>query len=340
MKLILIGFVVLCGQPLLAQPQSRDSFIRDYLAREESLYAKYSFNRKVVCTGTVYQLKGEATEPLHTSSGIEISSTDSNRSVGTHVSGNGATPEPSGQLNTGGAQYVLGPGKSATGFGIRSHRAVYNPNAAHPGFGSTSPAGYALGYLDATCVNTMGDVLRRQARPEDAGKIPHLESVQSTQLDGKTVLAAKFKSLLDINSTIYLDPTNDYAYLGFDSDGSYDPVTREKGAVKMMGRLTYRPSAEGFPLPVKLEIWYILPSGKQLLQSATEISLYVKYTPTADDFDLEKQFGVKPLPLPGNAAAAGRSWWWLYAVAGVLAAVTVGLVVVARRRRAARTPAT
>jgi len=246
-------------------------------------------------------------------------------------------------MRVSGAQYLMGPGKSAAGYGIRSHRAVHNPNAVHPGFGSASPPGYALGYLDAVYVNTMGEVLRRQTEPKDTGRIPLLESVQATQLEGKSVLAAKFKSLLDVNSTIYLDPANDYAYLGFDSDGSPDQKTAgKKGAVKMTGRLTYRPSVEGFPLPVKLEVWYILPNGKRLPQSVTEISSYEKYTPTADDFDLEKQFGDKPLPLPGSAAAlaAGRSWWWLYAVAGVLAAVTVGLVVVARRRRAARTPAT
>jgi len=67
--------------------------------------------------------------------------------------------------------------------------------------------------------------------------------------------------------------------------------------------------------------------------SFSEVTEYVKYTPTADDFDLEKQFGVKPLPYGG--AAAGRSKSWLYAVAGVLAAVTVGLVAAARRRRSA-----
>ena len=337
MKYTLVGLALVFGQPLLAQSPSRDAFIVDYLAREEALYAKYSFNRKIVFAVTMYKIDGENTKLDTTVTTTEISSTESQRSRGTVVHGDGSTPVLLGEMRTGGVTYLLGRGKSADTFGITSHRAVHNPTEAHPGFGSTSPSGYPLSYEDAVYSNTFGAVMRRQAEAKDASRIPRLDSVQSTQLDGKTVFAAKFTSLFNIISTIYLDPANDYAYLGFDSDGSHDPKTRKKGPIKMTGRLTYQASSEGFPIPTKSETWLILPSGKRLLQSVVEISSFEKYTPTADDFDLEKQFGVKPLPLPGSTAAlaGGRSWRWLYAVAAVLALVTGGLVVVARRRRSA-----
>lgn len=137
---------------------------------------------------------------------------------------------------------------------------------------------------------------------------------------------------------MYLDPANDLAFMGFDSDGEVDPRTGAKSPIRLTGWVTYKASAEGFPLPERFETWSVHPDGKRVPHSLTEVIEYVKYTPTADDFDLEKQFGVKPLP-PGTtvsamaASSGGRSWRWLYAGATVMGLVTVALVVVARRRR-------
>ena len=52
------------------------------------------------------------------------------------------------------------------------------------------------------------------------------------------------------------------------------------------------------------------------------------------DFDLEKQFGVKPLLLPGTAAylAASRSWRWLY-FAGASGFAILSVVMILHIRR-------
>ena len=138
MKPILIGLVFLCGQPMFAQVPSRDAFIRDYRTHEESLFTKYCFNRKVVFTVTVYNLTGETTELRSKVTSTEVSSSDSLRTRGTVTIGAGSSTEPLGSLRTGGSTYLLGRGKSADVFGIKSHRAVHNPTEAHPGFGSSS----------------------------------------------------------------------------------------------------------------------------------------------------------------------------------------------------------
>ena len=72
--------------------------------------------------------------------------------------------------------------------------------------------------------------------------------------------------------------------------------------------------------------------------SLIEYLEFSRYTPTADDFDLEKQFGVKPLPPPGTTAAnaagtaASRLWRWLYIAAGVLGVIALALIAYRWRR--------
>ena len=137
---------------------------------------------------------------------------------------------------------------------------------------------------------------------------------------------------------LYLDPANDLAFLGFESDGIDDFKTRKKGPIKFAGRLTYRPSDEGFPLPWKFETWNLLPDGTRVPQSSAEVTEYEKYTPTADDFDLEKQFGVTPpIETPAETPVPEElSWRGLYAVAAVVALLAGwGVGVVRRRRRLA-----
>ena len=70
---------------------------------------------------------------------------------------------------------------------------------------------------------------------------------------------------------------------------------------------------------------------------------YVPYTPTADELDLEKQFGIKPIPHPPRPESAivkpqraSGSATWLYAAgaAVLLVALGLGLYLYRRSRRA------
>jgi len=161
-----------------------------------------------------------------------------------------------------------------------------------------------------------------------------LFSVRDSKWDGVPVVEVKFSGQQGYIDTLYLDPANDLAFLGSESDGSHDFKTSGKSPIKLLSRVTYRPSSEGYPHPWKFETWNLMPDGTRVPQTYTEVIEYAKYAPTADDFDLEKQFGVKP---PGSVTAvgAGRSWWWLYAIAVLVALLAVTLVVVACRRGAA-----
>ena len=109
--------------------------------------------------------------------------------------------------------------------------------------------------------------------------------------------------------------------------------TRNKRPIKLASRLTYRPSDEGFPLPWKFETWNVLPDGTRVPQSLSEVTEYAKYTPRADDFDLEKQFGVTPPVEPEPPVPVELSRRGLYAATAVVALLAGWGVAVARRRR-------
>jgi hypothetical protein len=142
-------------------------------------------------------------------------------------------------------------------------------------------------------------------------------------------------------TTAYLDAGNHMAFREYESDGVFDIPTRSKLPIKQAGELTYTPGPEGYPIPKEYKEWFVHPDGRKVPKVTVTWEEFARYTPAADDFDLEKQFGIKRLPPPAGLSdamltgRAGRSWRWLYAVAAVLALVTGGLVVIARRRRSA-----
>ena len=143
-----------------------------------------------------------------------------------------------------------------------------------------------------------------------------------------------------IRTTTYLDAGNHFAFREYESDGIMEMPSRAKLPIKQAGELSYAPGPDGYPIPRTFKEWFVHPDGRKVPKVTVTWEEFARYTPAADDFDLEKQFGIKRLPPPAGLSEAmlrgtGRSWRWLYAVAAVLALVTGGLVVVARRRRSA-----
>jgi hypothetical protein len=208
-------------------------------------------------------------------------------------------------------------------------------------YGGDDGGPYALGY-----------VLRNCGQFVPGAPFRTLLSASPTIWQGKPAIAVKVRcSSLDLVSTTYVDPANDYAALGFETETAIDdrvgvkPTT--KPPIRREGVLTYTPSAEGVPLPTKYEFWFVLPDGRKQPQGVVEFLEYTRYTPTADDFDLEKQFGVKPPPEPSpttetpgvpvsepsHAGVAGWRSWWPTAVASVV--VVLIMLLLAFRRRAA-----
>lgn len=133
-------------------------------------------------------------------------------------------------------------------------------------------------------------------------------------------------------------------HLYSESDKVLNPKVRGYVDGKVVRRTEYR--EEGGRLwPTREEYHQFGPDGVKQLVSETTFVEYAPYAPTADELDLEKQFGVKPIlhePRPESAiprpVPAERSGFWLYVAAGVLAAAA-GLVVLLRRRDRSAVPA-
>ena len=98
---------------------------------------------------------------------------------------------------------------------------------------------------------------------------------------------------------------------------------------------------EGLPFPKSIKSWIVEAGGKRIPQTDVEYTEYKRYTPTPDEVDMEKQFGISPLPLPPRpelpATARGATPGtkiarWLYGSAALFAILTATIVVRARRR--------
>lgn len=147
-----------------------------------------------------------------------------------------------------------------------------------------------------------------------------------------------------ITSKNYYDPANNYSSVGYEMDKVFDSATKKLVNVKVVGEITYGPSDLGYPAPTKYVSNFVNPDGKFIPRVEVNFTKWERYNPTPDDFDLEKQFGVKPLPRPANAGPSpigsgsagtdtrgiGR---WLWLAAGILVAITILLAVIVWRKR-------
>ena len=119
----------------------------------------------------------------------------------------------------------------------------------------------------------------------------------------------------------HLDRTT-YQHLYGESDQVVDLKRRTQVPGKSVSKTEYR--AEGGRLwPTRHESYQVPSGGKKQPLTETTFVEYVPYTPTADELDMEKQFGVKPIPhepRPGSAQpkaslTASRSRNWMYPAA-------------------------
>lgn len=81
--------------------------------------------------------------------------------------------------------------------------------------------------------------------------------------------------------------------------------------VDQLTEITYGPPTEnGLPFPTAVKGWFVWPTGRREPMTDIEFTEYRRYTPTADELDFEKQFGL-PLPAlppkPGMLTSAGGS---------------------------------
>jgi hypothetical protein len=120
-----------------------------------------------------------------------------------------------------------------------------------------------------------------------------LVSHEATTFDGRPALKLTTRKGNGITSTIHLD-ADTYQHLSTETDRSPDFNLRGRpGPEKTFIRVTYR-EANGRRYPTKYEHTRLQPDGVRRNLIVNEITEYVAHTPTADELDMEKRFGVKP----------------------------------------------
>ena len=191
------------------------------------------------------------------------------------------------------------------------------------------PDGYArtVGYFPAAI---------QLYQPKDVAAV---SEVADGEYEGRRTKRITLRTRGGVTHITHVDRKT-YQHLYSESDRVYSPKTRGDAPGKSVRRTEYR--EEGGRLwPTRQESYQVGEDGVRQPVAETIILEYAPYAPSADELDLEAQFGVKPIPheprpdsaRPNPLRSAGGTGAWLYAAAGVLAAAAVAVVVVRRRRR-------
>ncbi len=138
-------------------------------------------------------------------------------------------------------------------------------------------------------------------------------------------------------ASTFLDPANDYVTVATETDWKTEPAV---GDYKAIREVEYQMSAEGVLLPKWSRTSVKNRAGVALKVSDVEFLSYERYVPSADEFLLEKEYGlVTPAVIPTAANPAltppsrrWRAWPWAVVAAGAaLAVAAVGLYRRSRR---------
>jgi hypothetical protein len=161
---------------------------------------------------------------------------------------------------------------------------------------------------------------------------------EGVEYDGRASLRLNFTTPENSTRTLYIDRQT-YQFLYSESPH----IMRFMQGKIPMGSMTFAQTqyrdVGGKRLPVSYVTGWKKPSGEKLPFLEYEFTEYLPYKPTADELNLEKQFGIKPIahePRPDSAKVkskmGSRARWW-YVAAGALFVVMVGLILAARKRR-------
>jgi hypothetical protein len=322
------------GRGLRADPEA--DFRAAYARHEDALTRQYVHNCRIKVEGTGYDYAEPTGRPGARGVDTIVSRSDAFRWNAVVTPVDGAEPKTLGAMFYGDEVYdLLRAGERYT---VRGHW----PAATHGNKVEEVVKGcYLFLPLSFAGQGRLVKHFETWDRQRERGHPYQVRSTGPTTRGGRPVVGITGRNEFGITTTSYHDPANHYAFVAFDTDGSLDIKTRQKRNVRTAGELTYMDGPEGFPIPSEYRQWWVLPDGRRVPIEETRFTEYERYTPTDDDFDLEKQFGVKPLPkgqkFDASYPVGGRRGWWLWALAGGLAVVTAGLVWYARRRRAATT---
>ena len=203
---------------------------------------------------------------------------------------------------------------------------------------------YPYHLINMTSVSNPGSTHAGTANDYYPDKEHHypIREIVFDELDGKKVyrITQEWKNQDGITPIIsYVDATN-FLVLREVTKRTLDYKLRKMVDVEQVTDYTYTPNPGGIPFPKSVKGWYVEANGKKLPMTDIEYTEYKRYTPTPDEVDMEKQFGISPLPLPPRPelpAARGATPGtkiarWLYGFAALFAIITAAIVVRSRRR--------
>ena len=124
----------------------------------------------------------------------------------------------------------------------------------------------------------------------------------------------------------YLDLDHDSITVATETDSKTAPDGKKP--YQRVEEIEYQPSAEGFPLPKSSRRYLRFDDGTTRTVWEVEYLSYERYTPAAEEFQLEKAYGLTtPAGVPAESNPAlvrppERRWWpWAAVAAGVVLVV-------------------
>lgn len=169
-------------------------------------------------------------------------------------------------------------------------------------------------------------------------KVKHVLETTNDVHDGIPTKRITIQTNYGAKITAHIDRKT-YQHVYSEIDKILDVKARTYTEGKHVNKTEYR--TEGGRLwPTRHEEYYVKSNGKKYPITETTFLEYAPYIPKPDELDIEKQFGIKPIPHEPRPASAVvkkssvRPAYWWYLAGGVFLAVTVGLVLFARKRRA------
>ncbi len=292
----------------------------DYFGKIKIIYEKHVCNHKVVAKLKSWDLMKFDTNKIYVTTHEEMIGEHAILDKHKNIGPTGDSEESGGFMSSDDV-YGLHRDSKTGKYKISKHVVEWNdPDRYHSAFMSS----WAVSSQVYSFVDHKDDKLIGAPKPVD--------------FEGRKAIKLEFTVAQDIPKTLYLDQDT-YQFLYSEMPRSFDFSTNQVVANKQIVRTTYQTVA-GKRVPLRHEMYKQKPSGEKIPWLEMEFTEYTPYIPTADDLDLEKQFGVKPIQHePRPASAMGKKGWlrpasWWYLAGAVFLAVTVGLVLFARKRRA------
>lgn len=331
-RLSLLSLAVGCVAPSArGQDAAEAAFRARYAAAEPELIRRYVENRRAVIEVTDYDHDPPTGQVKGTGRVEVVSARGRLRASGIQKWVHRPEPIRWGVLWSAGGAVSL----SEAGSGYRVERAFRGPGRDHLTEDILAHADVYLPLSSGWSGWRTSAIFRRCDYFRALGRPASVRAEDAPLPDGRPGVKVTYDAANGVIGGCLLDPANHLAFVRSERIGN--EVTAAD----------YGPGPEGFPVPVAFRRWAVLPDGREVPRREVRFAVYERYTPTDDDFDLEKQFGIDPnrvkwdeSPSPGavpekrQPPLLRRPWVWYSA--GAVVAVVAALLVVRWRHRARR----